>query len=513
MKNFKITIYPERKIIEAPKDKLVLDILTENGYFINTPCGGKGICGKCTIKAEGKLSDPIGIESSLKDKNMRLACTTTIQGDVNLFVKNSNFSINLPKFSVKKDSKISVAVDIGTTTIQIAFVDLTEGLSHKSSTILNPQRRYGHDVISRISESSKPGIAKKLTSLLRNQIIKLILQTLQRNNIKKDSLQEIAISGNSVMLYSFIGIDLEPLGKYPYPVSTKNFSTYSNIFKETFAGASFFALPILSAFLGGDLLGGLAYSIFNKMDKSVFFIDIGTNGEMFLIDNFGKIFATSCAMGPALEGMDISYGMTAGIGAINHFSLNKDGTIETFIIGEKKIAIGLTGTAIIDLIAILLKLGIINKEGKMLDTDENIPDKFIYDYDDKKIYLDPDNSDICLTQKDIRNIQLAKGASYGASLILANQANIDRAKIKTVLIAGSFGEHLNIENFKKLKFILDFSNAEYKFLGNTSLAAAELAILEPEFKKLLTSLQKKVNILELSENTKFNDIFVDSLNF
>lgn len=501
-----VTILPHNSVVTVNAGTILADALLECGIVINTPCGGKGICKKCAVEATGELSQPDNFEKNLGDSNRRLACRAVIEGNVTVLAESIREYIHYPKLD--PTHRYGVAVDIGTTTLQIAFVDLTDASVLPEITLLNPQRRFGHDVITRISNAQNPEVLSKLTQLLTDTIISLITTSCKLSQTEYTNIQTIAISGNTVMSYSFLGIDITQLGTYPYATSVTSFNEYSNYrpFKNTFPKATVCVLPVVSAFLGGDFLGGIA-TMYKKGSNS-FFFDIGTNGEMAIIKKDGSIIATSCAMGPALEGMNISSGMTATEGAITHFML-QDATLACTSLGTPS---GLSGTALVDIIAILLQVGIIDSTGVIKTIPENLKNQISVEYNNGIKTLKICNG-ITLTQIDIRNVQLAKAASLAASRILLKEAGLTEQDIDTVFIAGAFGKNVDINNFIRLSFIPNFQSAHYHAIGNTSLQAAVEALTNPEFRERLLNIRNSINAIDLSLHSDFNDEFIRSVNF
>ena len=259
-------------------------------------------------------------------------------------------------------------------------------------------------------------------------------------------------------------------------------------------------------------MGGLAFCYEQGLNKNTFFIDMGTNGELYLINSSGEIYATSCAMGPALEGMNISWGMTADNGAITHIWSEQE--IFEYHMINNGTPVGITGTALIDIIAELLDRNVILATGAFLRDHDTMllpePARFDNRGAVKQITL---WNDIALTQKDIRSVQLAKGASLAASRFLLMEAGCAPEDIEQVIIAGAFGEHMDLENFKRLSFIAPFPNAQYHFLGNTSLKSAEKVCMDSSFLVMASELRDRVKEVELSMNPAFNDEFINSMNF
>lgn len=505
-KKVTLTILPHNTAFAVDAGTTIADALLEYGIVINTPCGGKGICKKCAVKATGALSQPDVFEKSLGDSNYRLACRATLEGNVVVLADSIRENVHYPVLN--PTHTFGVAVDIGTTTLQIAFVDMTTDTVLPEITLLNPQRRFGHDVITRISHASDTTIAHKLTQLLLDAIISIITSACRLSRAETNIVKAIAFSGNTVMSYSLSGIDITPLGVYPYRTPVTTFDDYRNYrpLKEKFPEATIIIMPVVSAFLGGDFLGGLG--TLSQTGGNSFFFDIGTNGEMAIIKHDGSILATSCAMGPALEGMNISSGMTATEGAITHFML-ENGKITFTAIGSPA---GISGTALVDLIAILLEIGVIDKSGKINTISDAFANQIAIEHNDTIKTLNILNT-ITLSQLDIRNVQLAKGASLAASRILLKEAGLTEHDIDTVYIAGAFGKNVNIENFTRLQFLPHFTNAHFYTAGNTSLLAAIEAIRNKDFIQKLAAIRSTITAIDLSLHQEFNDLYVQSLNF
>ena len=516
MNTCRITIMPDNNVLHHDSGTLLMDILEEAGVPVIAPCGGRGNCGKCAVKAEGKLSQMTDAEIRLLGANteLRLACQARVLGDVTVYIESIDKKAYFEYPEADPASKYGIAVDIGTTSVQISMTDLGSGDSFMIDSFLNPQRRFGHDVVARISSSTDTGTNEKLIRLIRSDISNAITGALKATGIPGPSVKNVVLSGNTTMLYYLFGIDVQPLGVHPYLAETMDFSGYTpaDIGLDLPDKTEVYAFPVASAYLGGDFTGGLALIDRLGHKKNTFFIDLGTNGEMFLRNSKNRIYATSCAMGPALEGMNISCGMTAGRGAVNHIWTENKALYHSII--KSPLATGICGTGIIDAIAIMIRDVVLLKNGAFNKyyTEENmfpIPD-ITYNAEEKSMYF---TDRVYISQKDIRNIQLAKGASLSASEILLKEAGCDPKDIEHVFIAGAFGENLNIQNFRTLRFIPNFPAADYTFLGNTSLKAAETACREKSFRKKAAKLRSQVQVVELSDHPDFNDTFMKCLDF
>lgn len=513
MRKHRLTLLPGGASGELPEGTPLVDALSDMGVLLRTPCGGKGICGKCGVHIEeGAPPRTPADDRFFPDRpHQRLACRVSIGGDMTVRAPEP---VSVPQRGRALPLRLNdpaVAIDIGTTTVQISIVERPGGEVYPLGTFLNPQRRHGHDVITRIAASSDTGVHASLASVIQRAVASAVRAALEGRTVDADSTRLVVVSGNTTMTHLFFGLDVRPLGVYPY---TTRELDYEGMMPPAGlpTSARVAVLPSASAFLGGDLVGGLTLTEETCTGRRVFFIDIGTNGEMFLRDRDGGAYAASCAMGPALEGMNISSGMTADEGAINHFSVS-GGTLVPEVIGDSE-PVGVCGTAIIDALAIMLREGVVRGNGAFDRAAAGASGLFAGRLDTTNGVLSCRLADnVALTQKDIRNIQLAKGASLAAARMLLREASCGAEEVDRVIIAGAFGENLDIDNFRALGFLPDFPNAEYRFMGNTSLAAAERACVDPAFIERCRALRDSLAVVELTSRGDFNDLFIECLNF
>jgi uncharacterized 2Fe-2S/4Fe-4S cluster protein (DUF4445 family) len=497
---FILTIQPSGMRGAFPQGTVLADALLDMGMPVPTPCGGRGTCGKCGVRVEGALGKV-------------LACRTTISGDMKVHAEQPDLHRPVPLPAVGPGNHFSVAVDIGTTTVRISLKDLSQDISFEIASFLNPQRRFGHDVISRIAAGSGTSGFQSLQDLIRRSVNARLGFALKAMGIEGERIERIVFSGNTTMLYLLFGLEVEPLGRHPYTAEVKDFPDLpaTDIGLEAAGQARACSLPVLGAFTGADLVGALALCREAGITRNAFFIDLGTNGELFVLDRNGQPYATSCAMGPALEGMNISWGMTADDGAIIRIFEEKE-SLGYEMIGEGTPA-GITGTALVDLLALLLDRGIISERGNFTigGGQTLIPPLRCHENQGRKeLSL---WGDIRLTQQDIRSLQLAKGASLSAAWFLLEASGCTETDIEHVIVAGAFGEHLDLGHFHRLGFIPVFPRAGQKFMGNTSLKAAEKACLDPDFIRRAAALRDTTREIVLSIRPDFHEVFIRSLDF
>ncbi len=511
-----LKLLPDGKTRQFPKGTLLLDAILDMGVSIKSPCGGKGICGKCLTRIKGNLPEVTEIEAKIlkNKKSMRLSCQTLLAGDAEVFIDENRFAERKTYPLADPNEPYAIAVDVGTTSVNLDLLSLPQGMVFQLDSFLNPQRRFGHDVISRIAAANNPEIHRAMTQKIRQAIFGAVKKALDAMALPFLNIEKIIFSGNTTMLYLLFGLEVSSLGQYPFPAEELDFLNFSskNVGADLFPEARISAMPAVSAFLGSDLMGGLTLCHEKGFTKNTFFIDLGTNGELFLLNGIGSIYAASCAMGPALEGMNISWGMTADDGAVTHARIDEE-TLEYEMIGAGS-PVGLTGTALIDIIAGFLKKGLIQQNGAFApDLKERKlprPARYFEGAKSKQILL---WDDIAVSQKDVRNLQLAKGASLAASRLLLKTAGCTADEVRHVMVAGALGSHLTLDNFKRLGFLPEFPNATYHDLGNTSLQAAGRAGVQDDFIQKAVRLRDRVTELNLAANPDFSNEFITAMDF
>lgn len=503
---------PGGRTSEFAEGTTLMDALEDMGIMLHSPCGGRGFCAKCLVKASGEFSKPSEEEKRIikRHRGYRLACQASIEGDVSVSCEGQ--TKHAARFNVvNKPERAGLAVDIGTTSVQISL-KTSKDESILLGDFLNPQRRYGHDVMSRIAAARNKTAADDMTRRIRNAVKNSVLRSLEEMLIPADVIDRIVISGNTTMLYLFFGINVSALGENPYRAEYKDIISFQpeNIGIKEFAGAEVKAMPILSAFVGGDAVGGFSLFHLRGNGGGTFYIDLGTNGEIVVVNSHGDIRASSCAMGPALEGMNISCGMNAGDGAIIHARLDGE-RLAHDIMGEGE-PVGISGTALIDIAALLLEMGGIASRGNFspIETVLPYPLQIVKGDRGKNMRL---CENIILTQDDIRNLQLAKAASLAAAQMLLEESQCKEEEVERVIISGALGCNLDTRNFKRLGFIPDFPNADYIIAGNTSLAAAEHACCEDDFLKQAQMLRNHMSEVVLAGTDNFRRRFIKALDF
>lgn len=493
------------KSIKIDETTTLLEILRKNGFNIPALCGGNGTCGKCKIKILTKIPVATKLEKehlseSELNSGIRLSCLHKPDDGMIIEINDKkNYNI-LSDFDVKKlynkvissNKKYSIAVDIGTTTVAIAFLNLCTGEIIYNKTFLNPQQQYGADVISRIDyiNNSK---TNTLTKLIVDNIDNSIKECCIKNKISSDEIGDIIIVGNTTMLYILQNLNPHELAVSPFTATYKDMKTYKycDLF-SSYLNSKVILLPCVSAYIGADITSGMYFLGKELIDKKILFIDLGTNGEIVL-SNGKNIYCASAAAGPAFEGACIKDGVGSIDGAICNIKI-EDKEIKYNTINNKE-PVGICGSAIIDITAEGIKNSLINETGKL---------------ENKKIQI---TKDISFYQKDIREVQLAKSAIYSGIKVLLDEAGININEIEKLYLAGGFGKHINIENACKVGIIPSAMKDKSETVGNSSLGGAVKYLLNTSSRDKVYQIINKCRYVELSMDKRFNNYFIENMGF
>ncbi|KHK03954.1 ASKHA domain-containing protein [Desulfovibrio sp. TomC] len=415
--------------------------------------------------------------------------------------------------------RCGLAVDIGTTTVVAALLDLDTGRELAARSAINPQTSQGFDVLSRLGFVMEQPEERVCTL---QQAVVACVNTLAGElaaeaGLPPGAIDTLAVAANTTMLHLLLGIDPSSLGRAPFtPVFTDAISLPAAEIGLTAApGARLYCLPSVSAYISADIVAGMQAAGLAQAPGATLFIDIGTNGEMVLA-NGGRLLACSCAAGPALEGMNISCGMRASLGAIEDVAVTQAGLVLTTIGNAPPT--GLCGSGILAAIRTFLEIGLILPRGNLVKEQTLAADDprraHLCTWDGKPaLRLVAGDSPVVVTQKDIRQVQLAKGALLSGLYALLEQAGLTLDAIDRVLIAGQFGAHLPVASLTGCGIIPRTLGEKVAYLGNTSKSGACLALLSQAARGDMEALAQNVRFLELSTLEGFDRLFVTCLDF
>ncbi len=420
---------------------------------------------------------------------------------------------------------LAAAFDIGTTTLVGELLDVRTGAVRAFASRMNPQITYGDDVLSRISHAARgPEALREIHSTVLAAINEMLAEMAAQAEIETSSIYEVAVSGNTTMEHLFAGLNPSALGMVPFvPVSRRGLTLEpSRVGIAINPRGCVYVLPVIGGFVGGDTVAGIAVTGLEEADRPCLLIDIGTNGELALVHH-GKLTATSCAAGPAFEGARISCGMRAAAGAVEGIVLKDD--VELTTIGGDA-PVGLCGSGLIDLAAELLRTGMLLSQG-LFATPDTLPETLspalrsrLIDHDGALAFVfahaDETQSGhpLVLTQRDVRELQLATGAIRSGIALLLKRAGLAANQLHRVYVAGGFGNYVRLSNAQRIGLLPgDLGEDQFRFAGNTSLEGARASALSLGARARAEAISRATRHFDLSSDPEFQTEFAMAMFF
>ena len=479
---YNITLLPEDRTVPAEAGENLLRLLQRAGCPISAPCGGNGTCGKCKVLVNG-------VEVS--------ACKTQINSDMTVSLPRSSAVQVLNDASAVSggDEKhaYALAFDVGTTTLACCLLDGHTGAVLAKAGMANPQAAYGADVISRIQYVKTSG-SRELQESVLAALARLTEDTARQAGIDARQITVATLAGNTAMHHLLLGIDPSPLVRPPYmPAVFEAMEIAAEGVVPIHPEGTVRIFPNIAGFVGGDTVACLVAANFDTLEDLTLLLDVGTNAEMVLGNRHRRI-ACSAAAGPAFEGAGISRGMSATEGAVHRVDPEGD-SLRCLTIGNTA-AKGICGSGLLDLIAVLLEQGIISGSGALAEAEFVLP-----------------GTNVALTKKDVRQVQLAKSAVCSGIQLLCKTMGVTPGDIRQVYLAGAFGSYLRPESACRIGMIPPVLLNRIRPLGNAAMEGArQCAVREADFRRA-QDLAAKTEFLELASMPDFQDCFVDNLLF
>lgn len=482
MHTIRVILPGEIREIPAENEQLLSEALQAAGIHAPTPCGGNGKCGKCRLHAAGSL------QPAPDGKGMCAACQTRVTGDAIVWMQEEQplqgieGMGSMPVFEPDPlAGEYGLAVDIGTTTLAACLVSLKEGRVIQTLGAENPQRRIAHDVIGRI-QAAMEGKGEFQKALIENEIDRLCRGLCERAGIDKAAISHRVYTGNTAMLYLLTGRDPSSLAAAPFAADC--------LFDLEHKGC--YLPPCFGAYVGADIACALLAADLHRNHRTALLIDIGTNGEICLLHR-DHLLCCATAAGPAFEGAGISCGVSSIPGAIESMRLEGDRLCLNTIGGGE--AVGLCGSGLIDAVAALLDLGVLDETG----------------YLEEETY--PLAPGIALTRKDIRMVQLAKGSICAGIQSLLAEAGITAEDVEAVYIAGGFGRHMRIASALRIGLIPELDPEKVHVIGNAALAGAAMLLLKQSSRQELRDLLHRAECINLAEMPRFQMLYPEAMLF
>jgi uncharacterized 2Fe-2S/4Fe-4S cluster protein (DUF4445 family) len=411
----------------------------------------------------------------------------------------------------KEKERYGVAVDIGTTTVVVYLVNLTDGRLIDVGSTYNSQMRYGDDVITRIIYATESGGFEELRDSVVSDINNLLTPLQERHNIRREDIESVVIAGNTTMTHIFWGLNPAYIREDPY-IPTVNFfprwrAEFSGL--KTDPMAPIYTLPCVASYVGGDIVSGILASKMYRNSEIALFMDIGTNGEI-VIGNNEWLVTAACSAGPCFEGSGIGHGMRATEGAIESVKINPETFEPLFnVIGDGE-PMGICGSGMIDAISEMFLTGIIDQKGKFVR--EVKTDRIRDGFDGPEFLIfSRDGRDIVLTEVDIENILRSKAAMYAGVSLLLKEVNLSLDSIERVYIAGGFGNYIDIDKAIIMGMLPDLPKERFSFLGNASITGAYLSLLSKDLRREAGVIASKMTNIELSVSRRFMDEYMSAL--
>ncbi len=523
MERARIRFEPDGVEADVAVGMTVHEAAAEAGVLLEAPCGGLGRCGSCRVRADGGLAAPRATEREALSPadvaaGIRLACLARVGGPATITRVAASSALRVETaagpsagagapVTAAGRTGLGVAVDLGTTSIAVALHDLAAGGSLGTASALNPQVAVGHDVMTRVSRALA-GDADALRRMASREIEGLIEGLLAAKSTQPADIIEMVVVGNPTMVHLLLGRDVTPLAAAPYdgalvepleiPAAEAGFDSLTR--------ARLHVGPAVSAFVGSDVVAGMVATHFATREYPTLLLDLGTNGELVLRVGDTTV-ATSAAAGPAFEGMSISDGMRAEPGAIERVSLEGgDLRVETVAGG---LARGLCGSGLLDTVAVLLDAGVIDATG-LMSAAGPLAGRVSASEAGVRFEVAPG---VHLTQQDVRQVQLAKGAVVVATDILLEEAGVAAGEIREVLIGGGFGSRLRPASLVRLGIVAAEWAGRITFCGNTALAGASAMLLDKAALRDAALVATGVRTIPLATRPDFERRFLAALGF
>lgn len=495
-----------KKEVVVPEGTTVLAAIRDGGEHLDAPCGGAGKCMKCQVLASRK--GVVGYE---------LACQNVVEDGMEVVLESPKSMVvsvegafdGWVRDASDLEEGLGIAVDIGTTTVAMRLLDLQTGTVLATTGRANPQITYGADVVSRISACVE-GKLDAQRALISNALADMVRAVLKEAKATPDQVKRFLIAGNTTMESLAAGVDPVPIGTAPYEA----LSLFGG--PEALDDPYFDQLPApimapcLAGYVGGDITCGMMAIDLMDKEKPLLLLDLGTNGEMALGCKTGAVSCATAA-GPVFEGANIRCGMPAYPGAISKVAIDGEG-LSFSTIGDAE-PVGICGTGLIDTVACLVRLGVVDDTGRFADEDE-LPESLAacIDEDDDGVFFRI-HGNVVVSQRDVRNLQLAKSAVISGILVMMDDLGISYDDIDELLIAGGFGEYLNLANAAAIGLfpseLLDVARS----VGNSSLEGATQAVLSAAAHEALDRVAKDCRYIELSTTPSFNEYYVENMYF
>ena len=464
----------------------------------------KGILGteNITISYDALRTLP----AKVREQDWKVTVTCVMSDDAAEIIRVEAGHVDTPPYGI--------ALDIGTTTVVAALVDLASGKKLHQAGTFNRQAGMGDDVISRIvyTEEEKDGLAE-IQKVVIETINDLLDEIYEEQGITAEDVSAMMVAANTTMIHLFLGIEPKFIRREPYIPGAQDVPVLKakELGVKIHDNGAIICFPSVASYVGGDIVSGALLTGIEKQEEFWLFIDIGTNGEMIL-GNSDLLMCCACSAGPAFEGGGIQFGMRAMDGAIEKIVIDDDFNVSYATVNNAA-PVGICGSGLIDCLSTLRTAGIINRQGKMqnvntdrMRTGDEGPE-FVLVYAAESGC----GKDIVITEADVENLIRAKAAVFAGIRIMLAKMELPLEAVSKILIGGGFGNYLNLKDSIRIGLLPDLPAEFYSFIGNSSLKGAYMALLSRSVFKHSIELGQSMTYLELSDGNEFYDEYVQAM--
>lgn len=490
--------------IDAPVGDTVLAVLQRAGIAApEAPCGGNGTCKKCLVRVDGREV---------------LACQTAVAGDHTVIIPERDAGAVIigegtaAEFPLTPTDGLGAAADIGTTTVVVHLYDLRTGKRLGTRSGMNRQRTFGADVISRIQYANEnEGGLERMGATIRGQLRDFLNELCAEAGCGPEELRCVTIAANTVMEHIAAGLSPDSIAVAPF--------TPLSLFGEWSSGelwglsesAKVYMAPAVAGYVGGDITVGILASGAYNAEKPVLFLDVGTNGEMALGSAKEGFLCCATAAGPAFEGAVISQGMSAVRGAVSEVEWT-NGELNLTVLGGGE-AKGICGSGLVDALAVMLEMGAVDETGRLLPPDEAPEQALPYVGEDERGAVFHLTEDVCITEGDVRQLQLAKAAIAAGIRTMLDEVGLEEDDVSALYLAGGFGNYIRKESAAAIGLLPASMLERIIPVGNAAGQGAAAILLSQQARDILAVLPGQCRYMELSGHKGFNENFIDCMYF
>ena len=510
----RVLFLPNNIEISVPSGTLLLDAAKSAGVYIDAPCGGNGTCGKCSVLLDqnGNVTHVLACKTPVLQD-----CTVTLPQAAQLDTLRigAERAVEFAPYSNSQESvdgACFAAFDLGTTSIVCYLLDGTTGEQIASCGMQNPQSAYGADVITRgnyVLTSGEPSALRDSAILTLNSLIERTTSSVCRS---PEQVTLVSIVGNTVMHHILLGLPLEQLVRAPYLPFAREHRVLraEELNLRIHAAAPVLVAPVIGGFVGADTVACLTATAFDAIKVPTLLLDIGTNGELACTDGVRR-GCCSTAAGPAFEGANISRGMRAESGAIDHVWI--EGKSLAFSTIEGAPARGICGSGLIDLVAVLLRLGTIDETGRFSEGPSLSDHLYKEESGSYSFWIEREKNRVSLSQKDVRELQLGKAAIRAGIETLLATLSLCTDQIERVLLAGAFGSHISSDALCDIGLLPEAFRNRVESIGNAAGEGAKIYARNYALFLQSEPIARETEYIELMQSGTFTEHFVEAMAF